>query len=130
AGLELARGAGAVIDDLAAEFVAKHDVAGEIHRLAPGLSRHLHHAVGVLARVQIGAADAAGERLDQHLAGARPWLRHPVDDNLTVPENRSAHPSPPLLLEPLIARYEFEILRQGFGERSACTKSWARRMRS
>src|SRR4051812_15638035 len=128
--LELAHGPRAEVDDLAAELVAEHDVAGEIHRLAAGLSRHLHHAVGVLARVQIGAADAAGERLDQHLAGAGLWLGHPVDDNLTVPENRSAHPAPPVLLEPSIARSGRAILRQGFGERSSRIRSWARRMRS
>src|SRR3954470_22947337 len=104
--------------------------ADVFHRLAPGLSRHLHHAMGVLARVQVGAADAAGERLDQNLAGARLWLGHPVDDNLTVPENRSAHPAPPVLLEPLIARSGRVNLRQGFGERSSMIRSWARRMRS
>jgi hypothetical protein len=51
--------------------VAEHDIAGQVHRFAAGkMPGKFDHAVGVLARVQIGAANAAGERLDQHLPGA------------------------------------------------------------
>ena len=96
AGLELALGPRTVIDHLAAELVAEHDVAGEIHRLAAGMLRQLDHAVGVLARMQVGAADAAGQRLDQHLACAGFGSGMRVDDDLAVPENRSAHPAPPV----------------------------------
>lgn len=93
-GLQLARGVGPVIQDLTAELVAEHDVAGEVHRLAAGKEfRQLHHAVGMLARVQIGTADAAGERFDQHLPGARLRLRQGVDDDLAVPEDGCAHDS-------------------------------------
>jgi hypothetical protein len=77
--------------------VAEHDIAGKVHRLAAGEKpAHLDHAVGVLARVQVGAADAAGERLDQHLSRARLRLGQRVDDDLAVPENSCSHLCPPL----------------------------------
>ena len=46
--------------------------------------------MGVLARVQIGAANAAGQRLDQHLPRGRFGLGQRIDDDLAVPENGSA----------------------------------------
>ena len=96
AGFQLALRARPVIEDLAAEFVAEHDVAGEVHRLAAGkMPGQFDHAVGVLARVQVGAADAAGQRLDQHLPRARLRLGHRIDDDLAVPENGCAHRRPP-----------------------------------
>ena len=62
-GLSLRCRARTVVQHLAAELVAEHDVAGKIHRLAAGkMFRQFDHAVGVLARVQVGAADAAGQR--------------------------------------------------------------------
>ena len=91
--------AGAVIEHLAAEFVAEHDIAGEVHRLAAGeMPCHFDHAMGVLARVQVGAADAAGQRLDQHLSRGRLRLGHGVDDDLAVPENGCAQSRPPRVL--------------------------------
>ena len=70
AGFQLALRARTVVEDLAAEFVAEHDVAGKIHRLAAGkMPGQFDHAMGVLAGVQVGTADAAGQRLDQHLPG-------------------------------------------------------------
>jgi hypothetical protein len=51
--------------------------------------------MGVLARVQVGAADAAGKRPDQNLPRGRPGLGHGIDDNLAVPEYGSAHRRPP-----------------------------------
>ena len=91
AGFQLALGAGAVIEHLAAEFVAEHDIAGEVHRLAAGkMPCHFDHAMGMLARVQVGAADAAGQRPDQHLPRGRLRLGHGVDDDLAVPENGCA----------------------------------------
>ena len=75
--------------------MAEHDVAGKIHRLAAGeMLCQFDHAMGVLAGVQVGAADAAGQRLDQHLPGRRFGLGQRIDDDLAVPENRSAHSSP------------------------------------
>jgi len=59
------------------------------------MPRHFDHAVGVLARVQVGAADAAGQRLHQHLPRARLRLGQRIDDDLAVPENGSAHWRPP-----------------------------------
>ena len=47
--------------------------------------------MGVLARVQVGTADAAGERPDQHLPGGRLRLGQGIDDDLAVPENGRAH---------------------------------------
>ncbi len=75
--------------------MAEHDVAGEVHRLAAGkMSCKFDHAMGVLAGVQVGAADAAGQRLDQHLARRRRRLGQRVDDDLAVPEDGSAHRLP------------------------------------
>ena len=94
AGLELLRRARTIVEHLAAEFVAEHDVAGKVHRLAAGkMLCQFDHAVRVLARVQVGAADAAGQRLDQHHARARLGFRHLIDDDLAVSENGSAHES-------------------------------------
>ena len=42
-------------------------------------------------RVQVGAADAAGERLHQHLAGAGLGIRERVDDDLSVSHDGGAH---------------------------------------
>lgn len=94
AGLELARRARTIVQHLAAEFMAEHDVAREIHRLAVGeVFCQFDHAVGVLARVQVRAADAAGERLHQHHSRAWLGLRHLVDDDFPVAENGCAHGS-------------------------------------
>ena len=91
AGFQLALRARAVIDDLAAEFVAEHHIAGEVHRLAAGkMPGKFDHAMGVLARMQVGAANAAGQRLDQHLPCARLRIGQGVDDDLAVAENGSA----------------------------------------
>jgi hypothetical protein len=91
-GFQLARRGRAIIENLATEFMAEHDVAGEVHRLAaremPG---QLDHVVGVLARMQVRAANAAGQRLDQHLPRGGFGLGQRIDDNLAVPENGSAH---------------------------------------
>jgi hypothetical protein len=92
AGLELLRRARTVVQHLAAEFMAEHDVAGKVHRLAAGkVLCQLDHAVRVLARVQVGAADAAGQRLHQHHARTRLGFRHLIDDDLAVSENGSTH---------------------------------------
>jgi hypothetical protein len=92
AGLELLRRARTIVEHLAAKLMAEHDVAGKVHRLAAGkVFCQFHHAVGVLARVQVGAADAAGQRFDQHHAGPRLGFRHLIDDDLAVPENGCAH---------------------------------------
>jgi len=88
-----------MIDNLATKLVAEHDIARQIHWLAAGDEfRHLHHAVRMLARVQIGTADAAGERPHQDLPGVRLRLGQVVDDDLAVPKNRSPHLVVPLLL--------------------------------
>jgi hypothetical protein len=68
AGLELAPRVRSVVQNLAAEFVAEHDIASEIHRLAAReMPCQFDHAVGVLARMQVRAANTAGKRPDQYL---------------------------------------------------------------
>ena len=133
--LQLALRARAVIEDFAAEFMAEHDVAGEVHRFAAGKCRaNLDHAVGVLARVQVGAADAAGQRLDQHLPDAGHGLGQLVDDDLAVPENGSAQ----LVVlryccsepgdKPRNASDRFVELRQAFGDSSPSMASSCERL--
>ena len=64
----------------------------------------LDHVAGVLARMQVGAADAAGQCLDQHLPSSGYGLRHGVDDDLAVSKNRSAHGLiPPVSGDPPLA---------------------------
>src|SRR5262249_27940247 len=75
AGLQRFGGRGAMIDDLRTELVAHHDVACEIHHERPARpSRAVDELLGVLQRVKIGAANPAGERLDEYLS--RAWLRN------------------------------------------------------
>jgi hypothetical protein len=72
--------------------MAEHDVAGKIHRLAGRkMLGQFDHAVGMPACVQVGAADAAGQRLDQHLPRRRLRLGQVIDDDLAIPENRGPH---------------------------------------
>jgi hypothetical protein len=86
-----------MIENFAAELVPEHHIARQIHRLAtwkmPG---QLDHPVGVLARMEVGTADAAGERLDQHLTVTGPGFGDLIDHDLTAPENGCAHVLPPL----------------------------------
>ena len=82
-GLSAARRVGAVVDDLGAELVPHHDVARGVHaRTALPARRAPRPCVGVLERVQVRAADAAGERLHQDLAGPGRGHRDVVDDEL------------------------------------------------
>src|SRR5262249_35075974 len=86
---------GAIVHDLATKFVTEHDIARKVHWFsARKKSGQFDHATGVLARVQVRAADAAGQCPDQHLAGAGYRLWHGIDDDLAVPENGSAHGFP------------------------------------
>jgi hypothetical protein len=92
AGLEFLRCARTIVEHLAAEFMAEHDVARKIHRLAAGkMFCQFHHAVAVLARVQVGAADAACQRFYQHHARARLGFWQLIDDDFPVAENGCAH---------------------------------------
>ena len=71
-----------MFDDLAAEFVAEHHVARGIHRPASaGAAGAFDKLLRVLRRVQIGAADAAAQRLHQHLAFARRRIGDCIDDD-------------------------------------------------
>ena len=81
-----------VVDDLGAELVAHHDVAFEIHdERAARAPRPFDQFLGMLERVQVGAADSAGERLDQRLAGARRGRCDIVDHEFLVTHHGCAH---------------------------------------
>ena len=74
--LEAAFGAGSVLDHFRAEFVPENDILRQIHPLAPRhMGEGLVHEIRVAARVQVGATDAASERLHEYLAGARLRVR-------------------------------------------------------
>jgi hypothetical protein len=45
----------------------------------------------MLSRMQVGTADAASQRPDQHLPWAWGRLRHRVNDDFAVSKDRSAH---------------------------------------
>jgi len=56
-GFQLALGPRPVIDDLAAEFMTEHHVAGEVHRFAAWkMPRQFDHAMGMFARMQVRSA--------------------------------------------------------------------------
>ena len=59
----------AVLDDLAAELVADDDLLVGAHEVVvAGLRDHVGELVAVVARVQVRAADAAAQHVEQHLA--------------------------------------------------------------
>jgi hypothetical protein len=85
-----------VLDDLAAELVAEHHVAGRIQRPAPArLPRAVDELLGELRHVQVGAADAAAQRLHQRLPCAGCRIGHGIDDDVAVAEDRGAHGTVP-----------------------------------
>src|SRR4051794_40286196 len=69
----------------------------------------------MLAGVQVGAADATGERLDQHLPRRGFWLGQGIDDDLAVPENGCAHAS---------SRGLFSLIAQRITRSSAQRPCW------
>mgnify|MGYP006955966897 CR=1 FL=1 len=92
AGLQSLRSAGAVVEDLAAVLVAKDNVLGYVHGFTTGQAgAEGCHLWGMQAGVQIAAADAAGERLDQHLAVPGFWIGQRVDDDVALAEDGGAH---------------------------------------
>ena len=61
----------AVVGDLAAELVAEHDpLVGAHEAVVAGLREHVGLLVGVVARVQVGPADAAAQDVEQRPG---PW---------------------------------------------------------
>ena len=81
-----------MLDDLGAELVAHDDVAAQVHdeRVA-GPARGRDELLGELQRVQVGAADAAGQRADEHLARAGLGRRDVGDHQLAVAHDGRAH---------------------------------------
>src|SRR5262249_52739467 len=85
----------AVLDDLAAELVAEHHVARRVHRPASaGTPGALDELVGVFCRVQISAADAAAQRLYEHLACSGFRIGDCIHDDIAVAKDRGAHDVP------------------------------------
>jgi hypothetical protein len=83
-----------VLHDLGAELVAHDDVAAEVHHAhVAGPPGRLDEPVGVLQRVQVGAADPARQRAHQHLARARRRRRHVGDDEPALAHDGGAHVS-------------------------------------
>ena len=79
-------------DDLRAELVAHHHVAGEVHHEGvAGAARGLDELLGVLERVQVGAADPAGKDADQDLAGPGLGNRDVGDHELAISHDGGAH---------------------------------------
>ena len=61
-----------VVGDLAAELVAEHDpLIGAHEAVVAGLGEHVGRLVGVVAGVEVGAADPAAQDVEQHLPLAR-----------------------------------------------------------
>ena len=72
AGPRALAGAGAEIDYLANEFVPEHDLLVRAHgAVVAGFGRYVGEFVAVMAGVQVGAADAAAQDVDQQLALGR-----------------------------------------------------------
>src|SRR5258707_394352 len=81
-----------VVDHLGAELVAHYDIALEVHHeRSTGFARTFNQPLGVLERVQIRAANPAGERFHQRLArpGSRNW--NLIDDKFFASHYGSAH---------------------------------------
>lgn len=53
--------------------------------------RGAHELVEVLDDVEVGAADAAGERLDEDLTGSGRGVRHLVDDEPATAQHGRPH---------------------------------------
>jgi hypothetical protein len=73
-------GAGSVVEHFAAELVAEDDRLVRAHEVGvTGLGHHVGELVAVVAGVQVRAADAAAQDVDEQLALRRRWGRL-VDD--------------------------------------------------
>ena len=86
----------------------EHDIPIDVHRFSAEMPRHFDHATGVSPRVQIGPADAAGQRLDEHLTRARTWFGQRISDDLAFSENGSAQLSSPGVVGVLAALPSFQ----------------------
>ena len=97
----LATRAGPMVEDLRAELVPHDDVPRKVHhRGRAGFARSLDHLLTVLERVEIGSADAAGQRPHQDFAGLGFGLGHRVHDDLGVAHDCCSHLGPLLRLPP------------------------------
>jgi hypothetical protein len=92
-GLQRLGRARAMVEDLGAELVAEDGVGGGIEAVvrASGAAREVDHVLHVVQRVQVGPADAAGQRPDQHLAVRRLQLGDLVADQLPVAPHYGSH---------------------------------------
>jgi len=70
AGIELTLGVGTVVDHLCTKFVTQHDrIESRELEGTTGFAARRDEIVGMKCSMQIGAADTAGARFDEHLAG-------------------------------------------------------------
>ena len=88
-----------VVDALAAgqhpsgQLVAHHEVGAGVeveHAQAAALGGG-DEAGAMVAAVQVGAADPAGDRLEQHMAGQQRRLGHLVHPQLAAPQHQRSH---------------------------------------
>ena len=83
---------GTVIEDLATELMAEHHrLVGTHEALEAGALQQVGEVMGVVASVQIAAADAADERPHQDLARARRGCGNVFDGKPSVAEDSSTH---------------------------------------
>src|SRR5262249_27504623 len=85
-------GARSVFHHLAAELVAEYHVAVRVHHPAPtGAAGDIDELPRVLGDVQIGATDAATDRLHDDLSGGLNGVGDRVNHQLTLAENSGTH---------------------------------------
>jgi len=93
------------VEHLGAELVPHDHVARRVEgEWQARLTRRVNHLGRMPERVQVGAADAAGERADEDLARAGHGLGDRVHHQLRVPHHRGAHHGVSLIRRPGIAR--------------------------
>src|SRR5579859_87428 len=82
-----------MVEDLGAELVTEDSVGAGVEAVvaAARAAAELDHMLHVVQGMQVGAADAAGQRLHQHLAGRRLQLGDLVADQLLVAPNHRPH---------------------------------------
>jgi hypothetical protein len=80
-----------VVEHLGAELVPHDHVARRVEDEQTRLARRSDQLVGVLQGMEVRPADAARERLYEHLAGARLRLGNRVDDEGPVAHDGGSH---------------------------------------
>jgi hypothetical protein len=96
AGFQPAFRARAVVEQFGTELMAEDDVARQVHRPAAShAAGDIDHAMAMLAGVQVGTADATGQRSDNDLTDTGHNIIDRIDHNFTLPENCCPHAASP-----------------------------------